>query len=45
MAEMFGFKSPVPQTIKISPRKNVSFPPAKADNPMEMWPAEMQMAP
>ncbi len=45
MAEMFGFKSPVPKTIRISPRKNGSRLFAKDETPMEMWPAEMQMAP
>ena len=45
MAEMFGLSRPVPQTIRISPRKKVSLPPAKAESPMEMWPAEMQTAP
>ena len=36
MAEMFGLSSPVPQTIKISPRKNVrpkSMPTPAAPKP------------
>jgi hypothetical protein len=49
MAEMFGLSSPVPSTIRISPRKNVAFPavpgPANPERPMERCPPVMSTAP
>ena len=45
MAEMFGLSSPVPHTMSTRPRKNGSLTPRNEEMPIEMWPAEIRIAP